>query len=976
MTNTHDTQNATDAGSRAAASVDLEPGTRLGHYRIDALLGRGGSGTVYRGFDTKLNRPVAIKFLSAAVADDDAQRRFRQEAATASSLQHPHIVTVYDVGEHGGRQYIVSELVDGGTLEDWTRAAKRSWRQCTELVTGVADALAAAHAAGVLHRDVKPGNILIDGNGYAKLADFGLAKLVSGWTDARGDARADSQQTRAGLVVGTVAYMSPEQATGQPLDARSDVFSFGIVLYELLAGRRPFDAKNDLELLKSIAHATPAPLPEHVPELLRNAVDKALEKEPADRYQTMQDLAADLRRATRKTGAQTAVAPVEKRRRARVAWLIGEAAVWIAVGAVVTVGALRWGFQKAPPILKRMQFTIPVPGYQINGLAISPDGTRIAYASTASGTRQIWLRPIDGLEARALPGTEGARATFWSPDSRYLAFGADGQLKKLDVNGGPAQTIADHVNGGTWSANGTIVYNATATTFGLAPMSGGEKRSWPTQPKADDAPRVLPEKLPDGDHFLYVSPALPLGKSGRTLFVGSLATGKSSRLADFPVGDDVVPNSLTATTIAYADGYVLYLLSGNGGTLSALPFDATALAVRGAPFAVAENVAEFSVSDTGVLVYRELVRRPAASRAPGSAPERRLVWVDRRGERVSEVPAPRGYRFPSLSPDGSKIALGAPLQSGLGDIWTLDVEGGTPTRLTFDDADDGVPIWSPDGAQIAFNSGRKSALKRTPSALYRRAANGVGADEWLFGGGDDEVLIPMDWSRDGRRLLFGRVKLTSQERIDLWMLELDGERSAHPLVESPARKAPAYLSPNGHWLAYATDESKAIGGRRPAVPGRRPRQVAGQQAGRRGAALAERRPRALLLGAERRPDGRGRRHRGRCVHEWHAAPTVRAFAVAARRGLGRPLRHRGGRATVPAQRACHCLELVARTAGRDRGRAGAAAARDRQLDRWAAAPMMRNDRSRRVGGAPARFASAACAAASRATGTRNGEHDT
>ena len=814
MTNTRDTKNATDDGARTAPSADLAPGTRLGHYRIDALLGRGGSGTVYRGFDTKLNRPVAIKFLSAAVADDDAERRFRQEAATASSLQHPHIVTVYDVGEHAGRQYIVSELVDGGTLEDWTRAAKRSWRQCTELVTGVADALAAAHAAGVLHRDVKPGNILIDGNGYAKLADFGLAKLVRGWTDARGGASADSQHTRAGLVVGTVAYMSPEQATGQPLDARSDVFSFGIVLYELLAGRRPFDAANDLELLKSIAHATPAPLPEHVPELLRNAVDKALEKEPADRYQTMQDLVADLRRATRKTGAQTAVAPVEKRRRRRVAWFVGEAAVWMAVGAVVAVGALRWGFQKAPPILKRMQFTIPAPGYQINGLAISPDGTRIAYVSAAGGTRQIWLRPIDALEARALPGTEGARAVFWSPDSRYLAFGADGQLKKLDVNGGPAQTIADllpNLYGGTWSASGTILYNATVTTFGLAPTSGGDKRSWPPQPKADDAPRVLPEKLPDGDHFLYVSPALPLGRSGRTLFVGSLATGKSSRLADFPVGDDVVPNSLTATTIAYADGYVLYLLSGNGGTLSALPFDATALAVRGAPFAVAENVAEFSVSGTGVLVYRELERRPAASRAPGSAPERRLVWVDRRGERVSEVPAPPGYRSPSLSPDGTKIALAAPLQSGLGDIWTLDAERGTPTRLTFDDADDGVPIWSPDGAQIAYSSSRRAKLKRLPSALYRRAANGAGADELLLGGApDNDILVPQDWSHDGRLLLFARSTITTTERFDLWTLELDGERTARPLVESPARKVPASLSPNGRWLAYATDESKRI----------------------------------------------------------------------------------------------------------------------------------------------------------------------
>ena len=546
-----------------------------------------------------------------------------------------------------------------------------------------------------------------------------------------------------------------------------------------------------------------------MPELLRNAVDKALEKEPADRYQTMQDLVADLRRATRKTGAQPPVTPVEKRRHARVAWLIGEAAVFIVVGAAATFGALRW-LEKPAPQAKRMQFTIPAPGYQINGLAISPDGTRIAYASVASGTRQIWLRPIDGLEARALPGAEGARAAFWSPDSRYLAFIADGKLKKLDVNGGPAQTIVDlapNLNGGTWSASGTIIYNTTATTFGLAPTSGGDKRSWPAQPKADDAPRVLPEKLPDGDHFLYVSPALPLGSSGRTLFVGSLVTGKSSRLADFPVGDDVVPNNLTRTTIAYADGYVLYLLSGNGGTLSALPFDATALEVRGGPFPVADHVAEFSVSAAGVLVYRELDSSATASLA-AVAPERRLVWVDRRGERVAELPAPAGYRLPTLSPDGRRVAIRVPGQRGLGDIWTLDAENGTPTRMTFDDAEDSAPVWSPDGAQLAFHSGRKSALARIPSAIYRRAANGTGADELLFVGVDGEILAPIGWSGDGHLLLFARTKLTTQERVDIWALELDGERTARPIIESPTRKMLAHLSPNCRWLAYVTDESK------------------------------------------------------------------------------------------------------------------------------------------------------------------------
>jgi eukaryotic-like serine/threonine-protein kinase len=810
-----DQQNATDVGSSAAGAgqrVDLAPGTRLAHYRIDALLGRGGSGTVYRGTDTKLNRPVAIKFLTAGVADADAQRRFRQEAETASALNHPHIVTVHDVGEHDGRQYIVSELVDGGTLEDWCRSAKRSWRQSVELITGVADALAAAHAAGVLHRDVKPGNILIDTNGYAKLTDFGLAKLVGGWTDVRaGDGRRnDSQHTRAGVVVGTVAYMSPEQAAGEPLDPRSDVFSFGIVLYELLAGRRPFEATNDLELLKSIAHATPAALPDAVPDLLRNAVDKALEKEPADRYQTMQDLVADLRRATRKTGTQTAVPPVKKPGRRRVAWLVGEAAAWIVVGALAAVGALRWGLEKPPPQAKRMQFTIPVPGYRIHGLAISPDAARIAYASTASGTRELWIRPIDSLEARALPGTDGASAAFWSPDSRYLAFFADGKLKKLDVNGGPAQTIADvppTVYGGTWSSSGLLFYGGRIDTFGLAPTSGGATRLWPAESNAPVVPRVLPNALPDGDHFLYVSPALPLGSSGRTLFVGSLATGKSVRLADFPVGDDVVPNNLTATTIAYTDGYVLYLLSGNGGTLSALPFDATALEVRGAPFAVAEHVAEFSVSTTGVLVYRELDL--AAGRAATATREHRLVWVNRRGERVGEVPALPGYQFPSLSPDGSKIAVRAPPQNGLGDIWTLDVERVTPTRLTFDDAEDSAPVWSPDGAQLAFTSGRRSTLRGVPSALYRRASNGAGNDELLFAGDPSfDILVPFDWSRDGRLLLFGRTTQPAIERTDLWLLELDGERTARPIVESRARKGYAHFSPNGRWLAYATDESK------------------------------------------------------------------------------------------------------------------------------------------------------------------------
>jgi Tol biopolymer transport system component len=791
----------TDSASGGVAP-DVPTGTLLGHYRIDGVLGSGGMGIVYRAIDTKLGRPVAIKFLSVAVADAEARRRFRQEAETASALNHPHIVTVYDVGEHEGREYIVSELVEGGTLEDWTSAAKRSWRQCTEILTGVADALAAAHAAGVLHRDVKPSNILIDANGYAKLADFGLAKLFGA-----GAAHSDSTRTRLGAVVGTVAYMSPEQAAGQPLDARGDVFSFGIVLYELLAGRRPFDGKNDLEISTAIAHAAAPPLPDTVPELLRFAVDKALEKEPADRYQTMQDLVADLRRATRKSGASTAMAPPIPRPTGRWPWL-GGAAIGVAVAGAIAVGVAH--LRRAPPAsAARVQFTIAAPGYQLRGLAVSPDGKQIAFTRTANGTRQIWLRPIDGLEAHPLAGTENAGYTFWSADSRYIAFAADGKLKKLDVSGGAALTIVDPLtmNGGTWGSDGTILYNQTYSVFGLVSGSG-RTGTWPPNAQPNDGPRVLPHMLPDGDHVLYVSPWPTLLSPGRALFVGSLSKGDSRRLADLSVGDPVIPSRATNTTIAYANGFLLYLLVGNGGTLFALPFDAEAVAVRGAPVPVAERVAEFSVSATGVLAYYELPPGLAPGGDLGPRVTRRLVWLDRRGERVGQIDTPENYNAPVLAADGRRVALAAPFENRLDDVWTIDAERGTRVRVTLDDAADEDPVWSRDGTRLAFASGR-NGLPRLASALYERAADGTGADRLLFAGDSGELVVPFDWSADGRLLVFGRGRFVNRDQFDLWTLDLTGEPIARPLLESRSRKGAARLSPNGRWIAYLTSESGA-----------------------------------------------------------------------------------------------------------------------------------------------------------------------
>jgi Tol biopolymer transport system component len=802
LLNQHDaTAISASSASPTGAATDLPKGTLLGHYRIESVLGSGGVGIVYRATDTKLGRPVAIKFLSAAVADAEARRRFRQEAETASALAHPHIVTVYDVGEYDARQYIVSELVDGGTLEDWAAAAKRGWRQSVELLTGVADALAVAHAAGVLHRDVKPGNILIDANGYAKLADFGLAKLVG--ASATGT---DSGRTQLGVVMGTVAYMSPEQAAGQPLDGRSDVFSFGIVLYELLAGRRPFEGANDLEVLKSIAHASAPPLPDTVPELLRFAVDKTLEKEPDDRYQTMQDLVADLRRATRKSGSQAVIASMPQSGPRRTAWLGGAAVGIVLTGAAAVAGLHLWQVPPAP--VARMQFSIAAPGYRLGGLAVSPDGKQIAYASTANGVRQIWLRPIDGLEAHVLAGTENVDASFWSPDSRSVAFTAEHKLRKLDVNGGAALTIVESpaFGGGTWGRDGTILYNSTPTVFGLV-STNGRTSTWPLAPTANDLPRVLPQLLPDGDHVVYVSPWPTVLSSSRSLFVGSLTKGDSRRVVDLTVGDPVVTMQAMIASIAYANGYLLYLLVGNGGTLMAQRFDAEALAVRGDPVPVAEHVAEFSVSATGILAYYELEPGLSPSGSVSAAGARRLVWHERSGARLGQVDAPPSYVTPVLSPDGRSVALAAQLENRSLDIWTVDTERGTRLRLTLDDATDVSPVWSRDGTRLAFTSGRKG-LRLLPSALYQRAANGTGADELLYAGDSSEVLVPFDWSPDGRLLLFGRARyITRQDELDLWSVETTGEHVARPVVESRSRKGPARLAPNGRWIAYQTNES-------------------------------------------------------------------------------------------------------------------------------------------------------------------------
>jgi serine/threonine protein kinase/Tol biopolymer transport system component len=784
---------ATDVGAERASDStqinDLPAGTPVGHYRIDAVLGRGGMGVVYRAMDTKLQRPVAIKFLAIEVAETQAKSRFRQEAKTASGLNHPHIVTVYDVGEHDGRQYIVSELVDGGTLDDWSMATRnRGWRQSVELVTGVADGIAAAHAAGVLHRDIKPGNILIGANGYAKLADFGLAKLVDAGPHDPGKRVAPStHNTRAGIVIGTAAYMAPEQASGLVVDARSDIFAFGIVLYELLSGRRPFEGSNDLEVLKRIMHGVPAQLPDDLPEPLRAAVEKSLEKDPAERYQDMRDFVVDLKRVVRKPTSSTSAADPAAFPRARSRWM------WLLVGGLAALlvaslipRALRWS--RPTPPAERMLLEISAPTHVVgNGaLAVAPDGRSVAYVATADGRPRIWVRSFQETTPRPLPGTENASGLFWSPNGRRLGFTAGGKLKTIDAGGGPVSDLGDALRAtGAWSTDDTIFYSTISAglTVVRQAASGGPVTPLTTIENSDtEYVHLFPRPLRNGRDFFYVGS--DAANTRATIYIASVGTSRRDALLSLD----------SSTDLAYAEEYLLYL---RGSTLVAQRFDPDTRALRGEAMRVADGVGEFSVAGR-TLVYSE----------PEPPSEMRLTWFDRTGQRGREVDAASHGLF-TLSPDDRRVAFVTGDPGGRLDIWTVESERGTRTRVTFDPGNDFLPLWSRDGSRIAFSGGRGD----TPGAfnnIFERAANGTGSEELLYSVDSSQAAMPVSWSPDGKTLLISRAIQGNYMRSgnEIWMLRRDDEdKTATPLLQSPFFKRIVEVSPDGRWMAYETNES-------------------------------------------------------------------------------------------------------------------------------------------------------------------------
>ena len=766
----------------------LEEGRQLGPYRIESSIGAGGMGEVYRAQDTRLDRTVAVKVLPAHLAEDPALRaRFEREARSLSSLSHPHICALYDVGQQDGIDFLVMEYLEGETLG--ARLAKGPLVAEEALLIGIqiAEALDKAHRQGVIHRDLKPGNVMLT-KGGAKLLDFGLARAdaptAGGGESETALPTLNQPLTSQGTILGTFQYMAPEQLEGQEADARTDIFALGAVLHEMVTGQKAFSGKTQASLVASVLHTQPpaiSTLQVVTPPGLDQVVRTCLAKNPEDRWQTAHDVALQLKWLL-EGGSQAGVpVPVAARRRSRerLAWA-GFAAAMLAAIAL-GVGFVMRAPEPAPIV--RFEIAAPEAATFVGSPRLSPDGRLLAFNATdETGATQIWLRALDALEARPIPGTDGAGRPFWSPDGRFLGFFASGKLKKVDVTGAPPQTLADAPRGSdaSWSAGGGILYDGRADDpIMRVPAAGGvPKPEVAAGPDRDGLEVGWPEFLPDGRHFLYVT----YERDGKdTLMVRALDSGEEQPLLE------------TGSRAQYAaPGHLLYVREE---TLVAQPFDADALEVTGEGVPLAEGLgtdavglAHFSASASGVLSYRA-----------GDTRSRQLLWVDRSGLEGDAIGEGAEYGDLWPSPDGKRLVFDMPEgQSGALDLWIRDISRGVTSRFTFDPGDDQAPVWSPDGRTIVFTSDRQG-----PGDLYRKSASGAGEEELLLA--TDELKWACDWSADGRFLVF--LSRGAETLWDIWALPMDGEGEAFPVVTTRFREWAATLSPDGGYIAYSSTES-------------------------------------------------------------------------------------------------------------------------------------------------------------------------
>jgi serine/threonine protein kinase/Tol biopolymer transport system component len=786
--------------------MPILPGRRLGPYEILSAIGAGGMGEVYKARDTRLDRIVAIKVLPTHLADrSELRERFDREAKTIASLNHPHICTLYDIGHQDEIDYLVMEYLEGETLAQRLKKSALPIQLVLQYAIEISDALDKAHRKGVTHRDLKPGNVMLTKSG-TKLLDFGLAKLTQEAAPAKEQLTElptmKDPLTAEGTLLGTLQYMAPEQVEGKEVDARTDIFSFGAVAYEMATGKRAFEGKTQASLIAKILEIDPPPissLQPMTPPALDRVVKKCLAKEPDQRWQTASDLCGELKWIA-EGGSQAGIpGPVAADHKTL-------ARLFPAVAAIAVVAALSLAFlhfREAPPKTPVLRANILPPDNTTldftNGVgvpALSPDGKRIVFGARSSdGKTPLWVRSLDALTAQPLAGTEGAAFPFWSPDSRFIAFFAEGKLKKIDASGGPVLTLADAPlgRGGSWSRDGVIIFAPVNTIGALMRVSSAGGASSPLNALQGRFPWFLP----DGNHFFYQTQpgSVIVTQFGNvTLRVGSLNSGESKVVTQ------------ADSNAFYSQGQLLFVREG---TLMTQPFDPMRLVTTGEAVPIAEGIQRvlnsgtagvISVSETGVLTYRT---------GTGTAGVL-LTWFDRSGKPGTTVGEPADINAFQFSPD--RKSLVASIQDTLStNIWTYDVSRGLRTRLTFDTAPttDLDPVWSPDGRSIVYRSNRKGHFD-----LYRKSANGAGSEELVYA--DNLEKIPTSWSADGKFLLYRTVVSrgpAARSGSDLWALPLTPERQGDPLkpfliLQTAFNEIDAQFSPDSRWIAYVSNESQ------------------------------------------------------------------------------------------------------------------------------------------------------------------------
>jgi Tol biopolymer transport system component len=776
----------------------LAAGTRLGAYEIIAAIGAGGMGEVFRARDMKLGRDVAIKTLpEIAAGDPERMARFEREAQLLAALNHPHIAAIYGIEDSSTGKFLVLELVDGESLaERLARDGALPVGEALRIASQIIDALEAAHDKGIIHRDLKPGNIMLTADGQVKVLDFGLARAMEseGPSSVSNSPTLSIAATQAGMILGTAAYMSPEQAKGRVADKRSDVWAFGCVLYEMLTGRRAFDGEDVSDTLASILKGEPdwTAFPADVPDHVRTIVRRCLARDRKSRIPDISVARYLLTEAPPPTtpAAAPAAAPAVPRGR-QIAIGFAGLGLGVALAAGAWWGVGRWR-PTPPPQLMRFAI-VPAASHALSyspidrTIVISPDGTRIAYMGrTGTGDVQLMMRRVDQLHSVAFAGTSGARYPFFSADGRWIGFFATGELKKVAVTGGAAVTIcrvSGGMRGGTWTRNNNVIYATNDPTTGLmiVPGAGGEPR--PLTKPAQGEDHFHPSVLPDDRGVLF------------TIHRTALADSTQVAVAEIETGEHrSVLRGGTQPTYTRT-GHLIYAVSG---TLHAVRFDLEARAVVGDPVPVEYDLltlgptgtANYAVSDDGTLIFSE---------GSEAAAGRLLVWVHRDGREEPVKAEPRVYTAARLAPDGTRVAFEARDQEQ--DIWVLDFARQTPSRLTFAPGLDAAPTWTPDGRRIIY----QSAQSGTPN-LFRKAADGTGAIERLTTT-TASLQLPFTLSTDGSQLIL--MEARPETGPDLMLLRLDGKSKPETLLATRFVDLNAELSPDGRWLAYQNNESGA-----------------------------------------------------------------------------------------------------------------------------------------------------------------------